>query len=318
MAIAQNAVEAIRAFRPTDVVLQYTSQMWDGWRFGSPAAAWLAARLRRTGARTVLIAHELYVPWRARPDLSAAALSQRLLFGALLKSYDLVFVTTSTRAALIAPYCRLLRVAPPRILRVGPNVMPIKSSRERDRSRSSKIGLFSTAAAGKRFDVVLDAFQCIALEIPAVELVLMGDLGSSDQPRVRKILQDISQHPARDHIRTTGRLSLEALAGEISDLDLYLFPMDTGANTRSGTLPVALGSGIPTVAINGVDTDSALFRDGETLSFAADMSGAAFAEASLRLLRDPALAKRVGEGGRRLYETHLSWERSADQLLADS
>jgi len=318
MAIAQNAVEAIRAFHPTDVVLQYTSQMWDAWRFGSPAAAWLAAQLRRSGVRTVLIAHELYVPWRARPDLSAAALSQRLLFGALLKTYDRVLVTTSTRAALIAPYCRLLRVAPPEILRVGPNVIPIRSSPERNRARSSKIGLFSTAAAGKRFDVVLDAFQRIALELPASELVLMGDLGSPDQPRVRKILQDIAQHPAKDRIRTTGRLSLEELAREISDLDLYLFPMDTGANTRSGTLPAALGSGIPTVAINGVDTDLTLFRDGETLSFAENMSGAAFAEASLRLLRNPALANGIGEGGRRLYETHLSWERSADQLLADT
>ena len=51
-----------------------------------------------------------------------------------------------------------------------------------------------------------------------------------------------TRHPGKDRIRVTGRLSLAAVASEIAGLDVYLFPMSTGANTRSGTLPVALGT----------------------------------------------------------------------------
>ena len=47
------------------------------------------------------------------------------------------------------------------------------------------------------------------------------------------------------------------------------------------------------------------------------MTGPAFAAAALRLLKDPARLARVGEGARRLYAEHLSWERIADRLLAD-
>jgi glycosyltransferase involved in cell wall biosynthesis len=93
--------------------------------------------------------------------------------------------------------------------------------------------------------------------------------------------------------------------------------MSTGANTRSSTLPVALGSRLPIVAVRGTETDLALFRDGENVIFARDMTGAAFAEASLRLLHDRATIERVAEGGRRLYETHLTWDRIVEHFLAE-
>jgi glycosyltransferase involved in cell wall biosynthesis len=316
--IAREISKAVTAYRPTDVVLQYTSQMWDAWRFGSPALVWLAARLRRSGARMTLIAHELYLGWQPRPDLALAALSQRLQFWALLKCIDRIFVTTSTRAVGIAPLCRLLGVDEPRVIRVGPNALPIEHAPRLASRPFPQIGLFSTAAAGKRFDVVLEAFARISKEFPTAELVLMGDLGPPDRPRVAQILGEVANHPCKARIRMTGRLALSGIAAEMAKLDLYLFPMDTGANTRSGTLPVALGSGVPIVAIRGVDTDPAIFRPDESIVFAEDLSGPAFAVAALKLLRDPVLQRRVGEGGRRLYEEHMSWERIADQLLANT
>ena len=166
--------------------------------------------------------------------------------------------------------------------------------------------------------MVLDAFARIVGEIPGAELILMGDLGPPDQPNVRAILEQVARHPARAQIRLTGRLSLAEIASEMAALDLYLFAMETGANTRSSTLPSALGAGIPTVAVRGAETDLSLFHDGDNLVFADDMTGAAFAEAALRLLKDPAALARVGEGGRRLYDEHLSWERIGDRLLADT
>jgi glycosyltransferase involved in cell wall biosynthesis len=317
--IAHHVARAIAARPPTDVILQYTAQMWDAWRFGSPALIWLAMQARRAGARVTLIAHELYVPWLPRPDLALAALSQRLQLAALVRACDHVFVTTETRAAQIASACALLGAPAPGVIRVGANAIPVPRG-PRDvvaGGRSGpQLGVFSTAAVGKRFDVVLDAFARVAREVPAAELVLIGDLGPPDRPRVREILESVRRHPAAARIRMTGRLPLSDVAAEIGALDAYLFPMSTGANTRSGTLPVALGAGLPVVAVSGPETDADLFRDGENIVLAANLDGLAFADATLRLLRDPALAARVGAGARRLYDEHLAWPRIADHLLA--
>jgi glycosyltransferase involved in cell wall biosynthesis len=320
VAIAQQIAVAVTDWRPTDVILQHTAQMWDAGRFGSPALAFVAARARQGGAKVTLIAHEPFVPWSRRPDLLVGALMQRVYFTALLKSCDHVFVTTETRLHYVAPYCRGLRLPAPGVIRVGANALPIVRAVQKAGDWSGpagpRIGVFSTAAVGKRFDVVLDAFAQVAREVPSAQLVLIGDFGPPDRPAVRAIRDALRRHPAAARIRVTGRLSLEQIAAEVAALDVYLFPMSTGANTRSGTLPVALGSSLPAVAVLGFETDETLFRDGDNIVMASALTGAAFGDATLRLLRDPALRAHVAAGARRLYDQHLSWQRIADQLLA--
>ena len=310
--IARHVSEALRTFRPTDVLIQYTSQMWDAWRFGSPAALLVAWQARRAGARVSLFAHELSVPFHPRPDLAVAAASQRLQLAALLPLSDRVYVTTGTRADSIKEACRWLGTPAPGIMRIGANALPAPRRRP---AGVPRLGIFSTAAVGKRFDVLLDAFELVARELPTAELVLIGDLGPPDRPLVRQVLEGVARHPAKDRIRLTGNLSLLDVSREIADLDLYLFPMSTGANTRSGTLPAALGASLPTIATQSDETDLALFRDGENIVFAREMSGVAFAESALRLLRDPPHMARVAAGARRLYDEHLSWSGTFERFL---
>ena len=320
MQIAFDISKALRQYGPTDVVLQYTSQMWDIWRFGSPALVWLAASARRMEARTTLIAHELYVPWRLRPDKAAAALLQRIQLALLLTQCDRFFVTTATRVAGVSGLCRLLHLPEPKVARIGPNALPVQRATRPGVdgvSLGPRIGFFSTMARGKRFDVVLEAFDRIARALPGAELVIMGDLGAPENPAVVEIRDAVAKHHASARIRMTGKLPLAEIASEIAGLDLYLFAMDTGANTRSGTLPVALGAGVPVVAIQGSETDANIFRADENVAFASGLTAEAFAETSLRLLRNQPLLERVGRGGRQLYEEHVSWERIADRLLAD-
>jgi glycosyltransferase involved in cell wall biosynthesis len=319
--IARQIADAILAGSFTDAVIQYTAQMWDAWRFGSPAVVWLARRLRRAGLQVTLIAHELHLAWQHRPDLLAASALQRLQLGALLRTCDRALVTTETRARAVALLARLAGKPTPGVLRVGPNALPADAARPRGSNGAAtphaRLGVFTTAAVGKHLDVVLDAFARVAARIPAAELALIGDLGPADHPRVREVTDAVARHPARARIRLTGKLPLREVSAEIARLDVYLFPMETGANTRSGTLPVALGSGLPVVAVAGRETDAGLFRDGDNIVLAPALDGAAFAEATLRLLDDPALAARVGEGARRLYRDELCWERIADRLIAE-
>ena len=107
----------------------------------------------------------------------------------------------------------------------------------------------------------------------------------------------IAAHPARDRIRIAGKQTLSAIAQEVAALDVFLFPMDTGANTRSSTLPLALGSGLPVVAIRGVETDD-LFVDRDNIVFAASMAGDSFTAATMQIATDRALAERVSRGAR--------------------
>lgn len=312
--IARNVADALRAFRPTDVLIQYTAQMWDAWRFGTFAPAFVAWQARRAGARVSLFAHELFFSFGTRPDVAIAAAAHRLELGALIALCDSVYVTTGTRAESIREACRWLGARPPGIMRVGANALPVERRRP---PGAPRLGIFSTAAAGKRFDVVLEAFERVVRELPDAELVLIGALGPAEHPLVRRVLDDVARHPAKDRIRLTGSLSLSDVSREIADLDVYLFPMSTGANTRSGTLPAALGARLPTIATRGEETDPGLFADGENIVFAREMSGAAFAEAALGLLRDPAWRARVAAGARRLYDEHLSWGGTVERFLAE-
>jgi glycosyltransferase involved in cell wall biosynthesis len=314
--IARRAGASLEAFRPTDVLLQFSPQMWGSSRFGSAALPWLVTQARRRGARAVLIAHEPFIPLGRRPDLLVGAVLQRLQMAALVKACDRVFVTTGNRAEMLLQISRLVGAPAPGVIRVGANALPLPRARARDAARP-RLGIFSTAAVGKRFDVVLEAFAGIGREVPGAELVLIGDLGDPGLPLVRAVADSIARHPARERIRVTGRLSLAEVSAEIAELDLYLFPMSTGANTRSGTLPAALGSGLPIVAVRGAETDDELFRDGDNVVFAQALTGGAFADAALRLIRDPALMERVTSGALRLYAEHLSWERIVDRFLAE-
>src|SRR5581483_836659 len=199
------------------------------------------------------------------------------------------------------------------VLRIGPNALPVPRSVVPGRCR---LGVFSTLASTKRFDVVLGAFEQVWRRRPDSELVLIGDLGSRDDPRTAGVHQAVERHPARARIRFTGKLPLPDIARELAELDVYLFPMTSGANTRSGTLAVALGCALPVVATSGSETDRQLFRDGENVAFARALTPEAFGQSALAILDDAALAERLSSGARRLYDRHLSWAVIGDELLA--
>jgi glycosyltransferase involved in cell wall biosynthesis len=317
IAIGRRLAESIMASRPTDLILQYTPQMWAAWRFGSVAIPQLAATARRAGIRVTLVAHELFLDPAKRPDLLVASATQRAQFALLLAQCTKSFVTTESRRRVVTPFSRALGQRPPSILCVGPNALPIWPKVARPSSATIRVGLFSTAAFGKRFDILLDVFERISNEHAGAELVIIGDLGKPDAPHVRSITDAVRQHRVGDRIRLTGKLTLDEVARRIAELDLYLFPMNTGANTRSGTLPVALGAGLPIIAFDGPETDRSIFVDGENIVLVPALTAPAFGDAALALLRDPERMRKIGAGARTLYETHLTWDRITDQLLGE-
>jgi glycosyltransferase involved in cell wall biosynthesis len=312
LVIAERLRRRLARFEATDMIIQYTPNMLGAWRFGSPATIWLAAAARLAGVNVILLAHELFLPWRHRPDLALGALTLRGQFAAMMKLSHRVAVTMENRLAEIAWLAALVgmkRTAG--VVRVGSNALPIARVRRPGRLR---LGVFSTLASTKRFDVVLDCFALVHARHPQAELVLLGDFGAPHDRRVRALHAAVAAHPGRDRIRMPGKMELADVAREVSELDVYLFPMISGANTRSGTLPLALGTGLPVVTTRGYETDS-LFFDGDNVLFASSLTGAGFADQVLRLMAEPALSNKVSRGAQNLYRKHLSWHEVVNQLL---
>jgi glycosyltransferase involved in cell wall biosynthesis len=311
--IAAGAARVIAREGFSHAIIQYTAHMWGASRLGSPAIPLLAATLRRRGVDVTLLAHELFTPFLPRPDLIAGAALHRAQIALVAAAAHRTFVTTDTRVDELLPFWRAVgRAGRPGVSRITSAVPALPRKLQPGRRR---LGVFSTLATTKRFDVVLGAFEQVFRRHADSELVLIGDIGSIKDPRVRAIHDLVARHPGRERIRFSGRLSLADVAREMSELDVYLFPMTTGANTRSSTLPLALETGLPVVAVTGIETDLDLFRDDENLLFAPSMTGQDFGATALRILDDPKLAERLSTGARRLFADHLSWDAISARLL---
>lgn len=297
--------------RPSLVVLQYTPFAFDAGRFGGTAPLRLARGLRRRGISVLVLAHELFVPWSPRPDRALAALVQRLLFHALARSSTRVAVTTENRRTVASRWMRGRPSRTPELVPVGTNA----ALAPRRPGEGFRIGAFSTLSHGKRLDVVLDAFARVATHDPSATLTLLGDLAAGEAGRAFQAI--VAAHPAASRITLPGKLSLGELGRRLAGLDAFTFPMDTGANTRSSTLAAALGTGLPVVAIRGLETD-ARFVDRENVVFATGLDGDRFASALEALRADPGLAARVGAGGRALFLDRLAWPRIAAAVLGRS
>jgi hypothetical protein len=297
----------------THVWLQYTANTLDASRFGSWAMPLLGRLLQRQGMHVTAVMHELWLPLLKRPDLALAAGTTRVQLAAMLRACDAAVVTTEARheslrwlAALTGARTPLTRVP------VGPNALPVPAAPPEG---GPHVGTYSTMAVGKRFDVVLDAFSRIVREHPGAQLWLIGDLSNANAKRRRVLESTLAAHPAAASIHVTGPLLLKDVAARVAALHVFLFPMDVGATTRSGTLPVALGSGLPVVALCGKDTGP-LFAHGQNIWLTHALSGSEFSESALRILGDATLARTLGDGARALHDCHLAWPPIVDGLLS--
>jgi glycosyltransferase involved in cell wall biosynthesis len=308
---ARIAAEVVRA-RPDLVLLQYTPRMLRASRFGSSGPATLVAALRLAGIPVRTLVHEPFIGWDSRPDLAVAAATQRASLAAVLAGSDRAFVTTDSRLRLVAPLALAVGAASRLgVVRVGANALPVP---RRPSGGELRLGLFSTLGPGRRHDALLAAFAIVARATPA-RLILIGDLGELGTALRARLESGIAAHPFRDRIEVTGKLDLAHAADAVAGLDVYVFPNETGITTRSGTLPTALGSGVPVVGTRGPETDP-LFVNGENVLFAESLDPRHLAGATLRVAQDAALRDRLSRGARRLHDEHLAWPRVLEAILS--
>jgi glycosyltransferase involved in cell wall biosynthesis len=119
-----------------------------------------------------------------------------------------------------------------------------------------------------------------------------------------------------DKVQFLGFVSSERLAELYSTCDLYVHPAIFDDNNDTEGLGVvlveALAHRCPVVA-SGVGGIVDVIHHEETGLLVAEKDETALAAAILRVLDDPALARRLGETGRTFAERHFDWERITDE-----
>ncbi|MEO8899661.1 MAG: glycosyltransferase family 4 protein [Candidatus Dormibacter sp.] len=124
------------------------------------------------------------------------------------------------------------------------------------------------------------------------------------------VIGDVAKPERRGNLVFTGFVT--DLRSHLQAADIALCPIQYGGGTKIKLLE-ALAAGLPTVvfeeALKGTDA-----RHGEHV-LAADKSTDGVATAVQALISDPALAARIGAGGRQLVVERYSWQQGA-RILA--
>jgi glycosyltransferase involved in cell wall biosynthesis len=102
------------------------------------------------------------------------------------------------------------------------------------------------------------------------------------------------------------------VAGALRKADLLVVP--SSSEGLPAVIMEAMASGLPVIA-SEIDGIPELVRDGETGLLVPPCNAERLAEAIIRLLDDPSLARRMGETGRRLVAQCHDADRNAHALL---
>jgi glycosyltransferase involved in cell wall biosynthesis len=159
----------------------------------------------------------------------------------------------------------------------------------------------SRFAPEKNFPLVIKAFEAMRQARADAKLVLVGDGPMSEPLRRRNVGFVIA-----------GRLVNGELSAHYASADLFLFP--STSETFGNVTLEAMASGLGIVAYRYAAAREHL-RHEESALLATPDDEAAFIAAAERLVREPALAGRLGRAARASAE-HLTWQRIVEDFEA--
>ena len=156
--------------------------------------------------------------------------------------------------------------------------------------RGARNGMVARMEEDKDHATVVKALAKVAAGFPDVRLILAGD--GSLRPLIEA---QVRIHELADRVTLLGNVDHpEQVYG---DIDIYVQASSIGEGT-SNSMIEAMASGLPIIA-TGLGGNREVVVDGSTGILVPPRDPGALAEAMQRLLRDPALAVRMGEEGRR-------------------
>jgi len=157
----------------------------------------------------------------------------------------------------------------------------------------------------KNVELLLDAFPLVAETLPEARLLLVGQGTEADRLRARA--HDAS---VGDRVSFVGAKPRETLPDYYRAASLFCFASQT--ETQGLVLAEAHACGLPAVAVTGPGVDEVV-RDGET-GFLVKSDHRALADAAIRLLRDPARRRAMGDRAREIATRQFNAERQTERI----
>jgi phosphatidylinositol alpha-1,6-mannosyltransferase len=162
-------------------------------------------------------------------------------------------------------------------------------------------------------DTLIRAWPRVRAAVPDAVLLLVG--GGPDRDRLRALAGSLGVGEA---VRFTGPVPWATIPPYVELGDVFAMPCRT---RRFGLEPEALGivfleaaaCGLPVVAGDSGGTEDAV-RHGETGYLVDPYNPVAVAVRLIALLRDPALARRLGTRGREWVASEWTWDRAGAEL----
>ncbi|QJD28691.1 glycosyltransferase [Methylococcus geothermalis] len=242
-------------------------------------------------------------------------LSSWLLYRCVLPAADHIFVQSEAMRTLLESYgLPAVRMTPVPMGATIPerleDIPPADDPRLAGRRVIVYLGALERA---RRSEVMIEAMAAVREEFPTALLVCVGD---AEDPRERLWFDGlVSELGLQDHVLFTGWLPAEEARRYLRNAEIGLSPC-----ARTPSLEVAsptkvieyMAWGIPVVANDLPDQAYLIGETGGGLCVPLTPDG--FAAGMLRLLRDPAAARRMGEAGRRAIPGLRSYEVIARNL----
>jgi phosphatidylinositol alpha-1,6-mannosyltransferase len=282
---------------------------WDGVLLGHPklaAAAPLIARWH--GLPSAVFAYGM--------DVTCGRLKRLEAWG-MARAWRVVTISRYTAGHLErigVPSDRVRIVAPG----VDPSGLPaVPGHAELSPPVLLTVGRIEPAEGYKGHDLILDCLPRIRRAVPDVRWVVAG--GGSG---LAALASEVRRRGLESAVELVGPIRSDQLAERYRSCAAYVMPVrtvrDAAGERFEGFGIVYLEAALharPVVATRAGGVPEAVV-DGETglLVEAGDVE--ALAAAILRILREPELAKRLGERGRERVLASFTWERSAAALLA--
>ena len=301
-------VDAIAVAPPDWLVVQFNQFSYGRWGFNPFLPMAIRAIKRRCpDTRVALIAHEDFVPvtsWK----FAVMTTWQRAQFIALGRLADLLFFSIEPWAQ---KYAQWFPHAPVHHLPVGSNIGKFPGGRDAARASlgleetTFVAGVFGSVGPSRLVPLIRAAAAVLSQASRDFSLLYVGSEGAA----LREALPGI---PVRD----AGRLPPDDVARHITAMDIHLCPFLDGVSTRRGSFMAGLQQGVPSVTNVGENTDRVLrAAAGNAFVAVSEANPAAYAEAALRLYREPAARLAVGRAGEALYESTFTFDHAGRRLF---
>jgi glycosyltransferase involved in cell wall biosynthesis len=246
-------------------------------------------------------------------------------FGTLFRdSHRIIALSEHHRRLLTRP----LRSAPEKVVIVPPPPLLILSpdtegTRERGRQMLGvDQGQFLILYLGyvyppKGVETLLRAFAILAKERPNARLAIVGGPLKGFEDYARDLQRLPTMLGIEEKVRWAGAYPWDSSDGStmLRSADVCVMPIDVGVALNNSSIGAAAAHGLPLVATEGEQTESA-FRHRENVLLCRPLDATIMAGAIKTVMDDEQLREDLARGARRLAEEWFSWDAALDRTIA--